>query len=63
VSAPRLHQEIYIIFLVWSIDIDTKVLKVVLDMIQSYKMVSGYPERTGNGFIGWLQPFAPGAPS
>ena len=46
-------------FLVWSIDIDTKVLKVVLDMIQSYKMVSGYPERTGNVFIGWVQPFAP----
>ena len=32
-------------------------------MIQSYKMVSGYPERTGNGFIGWVQPFAPGVPS
>jgi hypothetical protein len=32
-------------------------------MIQSYKMVSGYPERTENGFFGWVQPFAPGAPS
>ena len=42
---------------------DIKVLNVVFNMIQSYKMVSGYPERTGNGFFGWVQPFAPGAPS